>query len=163
MIRQHPDLDCRADQLLSKQNNIAILDDDCCNTLAWAGWDLFRFYGGSMWIPFRLNRRKFEWRVNEDQPRYLTVRSCDGEFEAQSSIIDITSQLDGKISHSLVGAPLIVGREFPPGCLRHDPAPSQLNWHGFEMANYGIIHTEFVRSVLERWTHRSRYRTNASR
>jgi hypothetical protein len=64
--------------------------------------------------------------------------------------------VNGQVAASLVSPPLIIGKEFPLGCRAPDP-PVEFK-ESFEIAKYGMIHTEFVRSLIERWTHRRRYR-----
>jgi hypothetical protein len=110
-----------------------------------------------MWIPFRINGRDLEWQLIEGRTRYLQVRSLCGGYHVQSMILDdVFARTNGQVSGSLVGAPLIIGPEFPLGsstsCVQFQMEG------GFELAPYGIIHTELVRSLVGRWGSRRRYR-----
>jgi hypothetical protein len=109
-----------------------------------------------MWVPFRMHNRDMEWAVEPGLHRRLLVRSRDGHFRTQSLILDDVWAGHKGVTDSMVCAPLILGDEFPLGC----PIPAgKIELHeGFEVARYGIIHTEFVRSLVERWAHRRRYR-----
>ena len=112
-----------------------------------------------MWNTFRINGRELEWCVvpGGARTRRLFVRSLTGEFYVQSMILDDAfAKPKGYLVASLVGTPLILGKEFPLGTPAPVPPPELAE--AFEIAEYGIIHTEFVRSLVERWAHRSRYR-----
>jgi hypothetical protein len=110
-----------------------------------------------MWIPFRIDGRDMEWHLSERPTRYLHVRSRCGGYHVQSAIRDdVFARTNGRISASVVGAPLVIGPEFPLGS-RIPHAPFQMEG-GFELAPYGIIHTELVQSLSGRWNSRRRYR-----
>jgi len=108
-----------------------------------------------------MHKREMEWSEVPGPHRFLVVRSCDGRFSAQAMILDdVFAKIKGVVAASVVTAPLITGTEFPLGCAVAG-APFDLEG-GFEIAAYGIIHTEFVRSLVERWGHRRRYRRRRS-
>lgn len=70
---------------------------------------------------------------------------------------DVFARDNGRIVLSAIAEPVVLGSEFPLGC----PAPASpfvLSGRWFEVAKYGIIHTELVRSLVGRWSHRRRYR-----
>ena len=111
-----------------------------------------------MWTPFRMDGRDLEWRVSGDAPRRLDIRSLDGKFAVRAWVLDDAFALyQGKVVLSVIANPTILGEEFPPGCPS-DRWPHQLGGRGVEFARHGIIHTELVRSLLGRWTHRRRHR-----
>ncbi len=113
--------------------------------------------GRTMWIPFRIDGRDMEWHLSEGPARHLYVRSHCGDYHVQSAIRDDAfARANGRIIASLVGAPLVIGPEFPLGS-RSAHTPFQMEG-GFELAPYGIIHTELVRSLVGRWSFRRRYR-----
>lgn len=111
-----------------------------------------------MWIPFRMHGRDLEWQVSDTPSRQLHVRSRDGRFELRATILDdVFARDNGRIGLSLIANPVVVGIEFPLGC----PLPEsrfQFSNKSFEVAKYGIIHTELVRSLIGRWTNRRRHR-----
>jgi hypothetical protein len=110
-----------------------------------------------MWIPFRINGRDLEWQLSEGPTRYLHVRSRCGGYHVQSTILDdVFARTNGRISASVVSAPLVIGPEFPLGSSV--PCAQFQMEGGFELAPYGIIHTELVRSLVGRWSFRRRYR-----
>ena len=111
-----------------------------------------------MWIPFRLDGRNLEWQVVADgSDRCLQIRSTDGAFEVHSRVNDnLYYKPNGKLEASAVYPPQLIGREFPPGCpIAEGTYP--FSGTGFEIAKYGMIHTDFVRSLIGRWTYRRRY------
>jgi hypothetical protein len=76
----------------------------------------------------------------------------------QATILDDVFARDkGRIVLSLIANPVVLGTEFPLGCPSSE-SPFELPDQGFEVAKYGIIHTELVRSLVGRWAHRRRYR-----
>src|SRR5262249_51220148 len=111
-----------------------------------------------MWFPLKIDGRGLEWHVQDGPNRYLHIRSLDGDYRVQSTILDDVFARDekGRVVLSAVGAPLVIGPEFPFGHLNAD-VPFSLEG-GFEFAPYGIIHTELVRSFVGRWACRRRYR-----
>jgi hypothetical protein len=69
-----------------------------------------------MWIPFRIDGRDMEWHLSEGPTRYFHVRSRCGGYHVQSTILDdVFARTNGRISASVVGAPLVIGPEFPLG------------------------------------------------
>lgn len=110
-----------------------------------------------MWIPFRIDGREMEWQLSEEPSRYLHVRSRRGSYHVQAAILDDAfARTNGRIVASVVCAPLVIGPEFPLGS-RIPNTPFQMEG-GAELAPYGIIHTELVRSLVGRWSFRRRYR-----
>src|SRR6187397_445005 len=108
-----------------------------------------------MWHIFRINGRELEWSVKAcgAGTRRLFVRSPTGAFFVQATVLDdVFGTVKGKCVRSLVGTPMILGSEFPLGSPASVPPPELAE--AFEIAEYGIIHTEFVRSLVERWGHR---------
>jgi hypothetical protein len=100
-----------------------------------------------------------EWQLSEGPgpTRRLRVRSRCGGYNVESIIRDdVFAPINGRISASVVCAPLVIGPEFPPGSSAPG-VPFQMEG-GFEMAKGGIIHTELVRSLICRWALRRRYR-----
>jgi hypothetical protein len=112
-----------------------------------------------VWTGFRMDGRDLEWEVTGTAPRYLHIRSRDGRFAVRATILDdVFARDNGRIVLSLISTPVVVGAEFPLG----RPAgewPFQLGGDGFEVARYGLIHTELVRSLIGRWAHRRRHRS----
>ncbi len=110
-----------------------------------------------MWHRFKTDGREFEWQLIEGRSRRLDVRSVSGDYHVQCQIQD--NQLvdsPNQIARSWILAPTIVGAEFPRGS-RLLTVPVSLDG-SFEIAEHGIIHTEFVRSLLGRWENRTRYK-----
>lgn len=115
-----------------------------------------------MWTSFRLNGRDLEWCVTDGPSRRLLIRSRAGDFSVQSMILDnALGKVGGESPRSVVGPPMILGTEFPLGCRA--PEPPIAFKEVFEIAEYGIIHTEFVRSLIDRWTHRGRFNIKAGK
>jgi len=113
--------------------------------------------GPMTWIPFRLNNRALEWGITES-PRYLHVRSADGRFAIRSRIIDDAYTIRaGENAVSIVTTPNVLGAEFPLG-EEYSKAGFRLGGDGAIFAMYGIIHTDLVRSCIERWSHRKQFR-----
>lgn len=112
------------------------------------------------WQRFRIDGREFEWSVSEGRPRRLEVRSASGEYHVACHVLDNDKGDErNEIARSKVLAPTILGREFPRGS-RLDAVPVSLDG-SCETAKHGLIHTEFVRSLLGRWESRSRYKLSA--
>lgn len=119
----------------------------------------------SGWTPFRMEGRELEWQVT-DVPqgnlRYLHIRSRDGRFKMRATVLDdVFALVKGRIGLSIIEYPLVLGDEFPLG-QQWSECPYHLSGNKFEVAMYGIIHTELVRSLIGRWTHRRRYRVARS-
>jgi hypothetical protein len=115
--------------------------------------------GVGVWTTFRMDGRDLQWRVSDSSPRVLEIRSVDGKFAVQAVVRDDAYARDrGKIVHSVIEGLVILGDEFPPGRPRAE-WPYALGGGGAELARYGIIHTELVRSLLGRWAHRRRHRS----
>jgi len=113
------------------------------------------------WHRFRIDHRDFEWAVMDGSPRRLEVRSAVGEYRVVCSIMDNPPHdVRNYIARSFVLAPTILGSEFPRGA-HLEAVPVSLDG-GFEVAEHGLIHTEFVRSLLGRWENRSRYKWPAA-
>src|SRR5438034_366319 len=114
-----------------------------------------------MWFPFRMNGRDLEWTLEcTTRRRILLVRSCCGDFRIQSTILDgVLVEIERVLWDALVAPPLVLGTEFPLGCYVHD-VPFEMTGT-YRFAKYGVIHTEFVRSLVERWSNR-RYRRRAA-
>lgn len=113
------------------------------------------------WHHFRADGRDFEWAAMDGQPRRLEVRSVTGNYRVVCAIVDNQPHdMRNQIARSFVLAPTILGTEFPRGS-RLEAVPVSLDG-GFEVAEHGLIHTEFVRSLLGRWENRSRYKWPAA-
>jgi hypothetical protein len=114
--------------------------------------------------------RELEWQVTEGSPRHLHVRSLDGKFSVRAKVTDeyTTAGLYGQASATYrrfwEGNPMavitnieVLGVEFPLGC-EYAKAGFTVGGRGISLARYGIIHTELVRSCIEQWSHRRRFR-----
>jgi hypothetical protein len=113
------------------------------------------------WHQFKIDRREFQWAVSDEQPRRLRVRSTTGDYHVVCAVLDRPRGDErDPIARSMVLAPTILGLEFPRGS-RLKTVPVSLDG-GFELAEHGLIHTEFVRSLLGRWENRSRYKWPAT-
>ncbi len=130
-----------------------------------------------MWIPFRMHRRDMEWQVTEappqdhfPRPQYLHVRSIDEKFSIRAMVVSEYTGFDWYKNewhthrYSLDGDPMsfiqnveVLGIEFPLGC-EYSKAGFLVGGGGHMSARYGIIHTELVRSCVEQWSHRRRFR-----
>jgi hypothetical protein len=109
------------------------------------------------WHRFKIDGREFEWAVTDVRPRRLEVRSTTGDYHVACHIRDDQKGDErNQIARSWVLAPTILGREFPRGA-RLEAVPVSLDG-GFEIAEHGLIHTEFIRALLGRWENRSRYK-----
>jgi hypothetical protein len=115
-------------------------------------------------------RRDLEWQVTETKPRYLHVRSLDGKFSIRALVMSEYTSFDWYKNewyterYSWEGDPMsvikdveVLGVEFPLGC-EYSKAGFLVGGTGQRMARYGIIHTELVRSCVEQWSNRRRFR-----
>jgi hypothetical protein len=106
-----------------------------------------------------MDGRELEWQVSDGSPRRLEIRSLDGRFVVQALVRDDAYARErGKIVLSVIDGLVILGEEFPLGRPRAE-WPYSLDGTVAELARYGIIHTDLVRSLLGRWAHRRRHRS----
>jgi hypothetical protein len=94
---------------------------------------------------FRISGRTYEWHdVPASPERLIHVQS--GQF-----ILRILVQTHWPS----LGPVASIGGEFPPGEPAVDPPFLLL---GYERDRHGLIHTELVKSIVQRCVHRRRYR-----
>ena len=119
---------------------------------------------------FRHHRRTFHWTLtdggaseyDDSTQRLLDIESDDGHVKLQCRIIDFRLPSDfwsrpGQArTWSIVLPPNILGIEFPVGTI-HGRDHYSLDG-GHERVPHGIIHSDLVRSLLDRWAFRRRYR-----
>src|SRR4051812_1617674 len=96
---------------------------------------------------FRISGRVFDWSgVPGSDGRLIDVRS--GGF-----VLRLLLRGDER-SGGRICCVAVIGSEFPPGEPATDP-PFLL--HGSESDRHGLIHTELIRSLVERCSRRKRY------
>lgn len=122
---------------------------------------------------FRHHRRTFNWTLtnggsseyDDSTQRLLDIASDDGNVKLQSRIIDYSLPSDfwsrpGQArTWSIVLPPNVLGIEFPIGTF-HGRGNYSLDG-GHERVPHGIVRSDLVRSLLDRWTFRRRYRVRA--
>jgi hypothetical protein len=100
-----------------------------------------------MWIPFRIKGREMEWATLPGKPNgRLVVRSRTGNYAVEATLENC---LWGGL---WLRSPRLLGNEFPLGQRAPDPPPV------FYDLRVEYLHTELIRSFVERWAYRKSFR-----